>query len=129
MQKLSPTFPEEIAQQFLDCFEQKFELFIPICTGYEGLDTIFELLWAFSRAQKELTAESDSNYLQIIEENLKKKVFSLLKIYETKITYHDFHELVKICEDTFKGNTFGEVELNACYNKLISKTLEQLAQQ
>lgn len=78
MQKLSPPFPEEITHKFLDCFEQKYELFLPTRSEYEGVDSILELLWAFSRYKNELTEESDSDYLSSIEINLKEKTFSLL---------------------------------------------------
>lgn len=127
IQKLSPPFPEEIVQQFLDCFEQKYELLIPIRSEYEGVDSILELLWAFSRSKKELIAESDSDYLSSIEKNLKEKILSLLKKIENQIPYNDFCELTQICEGTFKGNPFDDVELNAFNNKLITKALEQLS--
>jgi hypothetical protein len=124
--KLSPPFPEEIAQQFLDCFEQKYKLFIPNRSKYEGIDNIIELLWAFSRSKKELTAESDLEYLTSIEKNLKEEIFSLLKKYENQIPNNDFCKLTQICEETFKGKPFGDVELNAFNNNLITRALEQL---
>lgn len=127
MQKLTPPFPEEIVQQFLDCFEQKYELIISTRSEHEGVGSILELLWAFSRSKKELTPESDSDYLSSIEKNLKEKIFSLLKKNENQMPYYDFCELTQICEDTFRGNPFDDVELNAFNNKLITKALEQLS--
>lgn len=127
IQKLSPPFPEEIAQQFLNCFDQKYELFIPTRSEYDGVDSVFELLWAFSRSKKELTADPDSDYLSSIEKNLKEKIFILLRKIENHMPYNDFCELTQICEDTFKGNPFDDVELNTFNNQLITKFLEQLS--
>jgi hypothetical protein len=73
-----------------------------------------------------LTAESDSDYLTSIEKDLKAKIFSLLKKYENQMSYIDFCKLTQICEDTFKGKPFEDVELNAFNNKLITRALEQL---
>ncbi|RKN84040.1 hypothetical protein [Paenibacillus ginsengarvi] len=126
IQSLSPPFPEEIAKQFLDCFEQKYELFIPARSEYEGVDSILELLWAYSRSRKELTADSDSKYLSSIESDLKEKIISLLKKIENQMPYNDFCELTQICDDTFKGSTFDDNKLNAFNKKLITRVLEQV---
>jgi hypothetical protein len=123
IQKLTPPFPEEIGQQFLDCFEQKYELFIPSLSKYEGVNSILELLWTFSRSKKELIAEFDSDYQSSIEKNLKVKIFSLLKKIENQMPYNDFCELTQICEDTFMGKLFEDGELNSFNNKLIAKDL------
>lgn len=127
IQKLSPPFPEEITQKYLDCFEQKYQLFIHTRSEYEEVDSILELLWALSRSRRELTAESDSDYLSSIESNLKEKIYSLLKKVESQMPCNDLRELTLICEDTFKGNPFDDIELNAFNNKLITKALEQLS--
>lgn len=124
MEKLSPPFPVEISQRFLDCFEQQYELFMPSYSGYEGVDSILELLWAFSKSKNELYDECDFEYLTSIEKNLTEEILSLLKNFEKQISYYDFCELAQLCENTFKGNLFGDVELNVFYNKLVSKALE-----
>lgn len=127
IQNLSLPFPEEIAQQFLNCFDQKYELFIPTRSKYDGMESVLELLWAFSRSKKELIADHDSDYLSLIEKNLKEKIFILLKKIENHIPYNDFCKLTQICEDTFKGNPFDDVELNIFNNQLITNVLEQLS--
>lgn len=127
MQKLSPPFPEEISQQLLDCFNQKYELLTPIRSEYEGIDGILELLWAYSRSKKELITESDSKYLVSIEKHLKERIYCLLKKSENQLPYDEFYELTQICEDTFNGKTFDDDDLNAFNNKLITKALEQLS--
>lgn len=126
IEKLSPPFPEEIAQQFLDCFEQQYEIFMPSSSGYEGIDHILELLWAYSIFQKELIEEYDFEYRTSIQNNLKEEILNLVKNFENKISYDDFSELTQLCENTFKSNSFDDVELNIFNNKLISKSLEQL---
>lgn len=126
-EKLSPLFPEEISQHFLDCFEQQYEFFIPKSFDYEGVDLILELLWAFSISKKELIDECDFEYLTSIEKNLKEETWILLKNLEKQIPYDDFCELAQLCENTFEGNSFDDAELNLFHNKLISKALDQLA--
>ena len=84
MQQLSPPFPEEISQPFLNCFAQQYELFSPVPTGYEGIDSILELLWKFSRSSKELFSESNSDYLALIKKELEEIVFNSLKTFKNK---------------------------------------------
>ncbi|MGE6664468.1 hypothetical protein [Paenibacillus xylanexedens] len=128
LRDLSPLFPEEITQTILDCFEQHFELFQPTRSEYEGIDLILELLWAFSRYKKDLITESESNYLFSLKKNLEGKIFDLLKKLEPQMKHEDFSELKQICEETFMGKPFEDVEFNGFYNKIITKALEQLPQ-
>lgn len=120
MEKLSPPFPEEISQRFLDCFEPRYAILMPTNVNYEGRNRILELLWAFSKSKKELIDESDYEYLTSIEKNIKKEVLNLLKDTKKQIPYDDFCELTELCENTFEGSSFGDIELNVIYNKLIS---------
>jgi hypothetical protein len=124
IQKLSLPLPVEISSQFLECFKQYEELFVPILSGYEGIDRIAELLWAFSKTQKELIDKEDFEYLTLIKNNLKTEILSLLKSFEYQIPNNDYCELFQLCNDTFRDSEFDNVKLNNFNNKLISKALE-----
>lgn len=126
IQNLSLPFPVEITPQFLGCFKQDEELFIPVRSGFEGIDLIAELLWAFSKAQKELVDKEDLEYLTLIENSLKTEVLNLLKSFEYQIPHNDFCELSQLCDDTFRGIEFDDIKLNDYNNKIISKAIEQL---
>lgn len=121
IQKLSLPFPEEIKQQFLKCFKQKYKLFVPIYSGYEGLDKILEFLWELSTSRDELSDVADSDYFASIEENLHERVFKLLETYKNKIPDIEFNELAQVCKNTFNGYNFGDIMLNDFYNKLLFK--------
>lgn len=120
---ISPPFPEEIGKQFLDCFTEQYDLFVHTPSGYEGIDSILELLWEFSRCSKELFSESDKDYLASIKKRLEEKVFNELKTFKNKVPDDEYHELTQICEATFSGSPFEDTQLNNYYNKLISRAL------
>lgn len=125
IEQLSLPFPEEITMYILDCFEQRYEIFTTISTGYEGIERILELLWAFSKSQKELADESNSEYRKFTMSILKTEILDLLKSFESQITHNDFCELSQLCNDVFKGNEFDDAKLNAVYDKLNTKAVEQ----
>jgi len=120
---ISLPFPEEIGKQFLDCFIEQYDLFVHTPSGYEGIDSILELLWEFSRCSKELFSESDVDYLASIKKCLEEKVFNELKTFKNKVPDDEYHELTQICEATFSGSPFDDTQLNNYYSKLISRAL------
>lgn len=126
IQNLSLPFPVEITPHFLGCFKQDEELFIPVRSGFEGIDLIAELLWAFSKSQKELIDKEDLEYLTLIENSLKTEILNLLKLFEYQIPHNDFCEISQLCEDTFRGIEFDDIKLKDFNNKIISKAIEQL---
>jgi hypothetical protein len=123
-QTISPPFPEEIGKQFLGCFAKRYELGSHVPTGYEGIDNIAELLWKYSCSVKELSSESDSDYLLSIKNELQRKVFSSLESFKNKMPVNEYTKLTEICEATFNGIPFDDIQLNNFNNKLISKVLE-----
>jgi hypothetical protein len=128
IEQISPPFPGEITMHILDCFEQRYEIFTTINTGYEGIDRILELLWAFSKSQKELADESDSGYRKFTESILEIEILDILKSFESQIPHNDFCELSKLCNDVFKGNKFDDAKFNVVYDKLNTKVIEQSTQ-
>ncbi len=127
IEELSPPFPKEITQQVLDCFGHKYELFKLTITGYEGIDRIFELLWAFSKSQSELSDERDSEYRKLTESNLKTEILNLLKSYKSQITHGDFCELSQLCTNVFNGYEFDDTKYNSYCDKLLANSAEQFA--
>ena len=123
IQTISPPFPEEIGKQFLDCFTEQYDLFVHTPSEYEGIDSILELLWKFSRSSKELSSESDVDYLTSIKKHLEEKVFNELKTFNNKIPDDEYRELTQVCEVTFSGSPFDDTQLNDFNNKLISRAL------
>lgn len=124
-EQLTPPFPEEVTSQMLECFEHKYEILMPAVTGYEGVDRIAELLWAFSKSQEELADDCDMEYRRLIECNLKTEIINLLKSVEPQIPNNDFIELTQLCNNVFNGQEFNDVSFNSFYDSLIIKSLEQ----
>ena len=126
VEQLTPPFPEEVTTQTLECFEHQYEIFRPIVTGYEGIDRVAELLWAFSKSQEELSGDSDAEYRNHIESNYKTEILNLLRTVESRISKTDFSEISQLCNDVFNGYAFNDVSFNAFYDKLVVKSLEQI---
>ena len=126
IEQLSPPFPIEISEMFLGCFEKRYEKSTTISTGYEGIDRILELLWAFSKSQKELVGENDSEYLKLTENMLKTEILGILKSFEDLITDKDFCEISQLCDGVFKGNEFDDANFNDVYDNLVAKVIKQL---
>lgn len=124
IEKLTFPFPEEINQKFLDCFEGKYEILKPIVTGYEGIDKVAELLWAFSMYHKELNNEYDSKYKNFIETKIKTEILDFLSHIKKQISQRDFNELLQLCNDVFKGKAFNDTNLNIFYSNMINKLLK-----
>lgn len=123
IQRVSPPFPEEIGKQFLDCFAEEYDLFVYTTSEYKGIDSILELLWKYSRSSKELYSESDVDYLENIKKALKEKIFNELKSFKNKIPNDEYYELTHVCEATFSGSPFDDIQLNDFNNKLILRAL------
>jgi len=116
----SRPLPTMINQQFLDCFKHKEIMQLSYRTGYEGLEKILELLWAYSRSKKELIYPEDEEYLSRINGKVKKQIQDLLKSYKHQKEWVDFLELTKTCEDTLNGNVFDDKLLNDYIDRIIS---------
>jgi len=126
VEQLTPPFPEEVTKQILECFEYQYETFSPIVTGYEGIDRVAELLWAFSKSQEELSDGSDAEYRRHIESDYKAEILNFLRTVESRISETDFSEIFQLCNDVFSGYAFNDVSFNIFYNKLVVKSLEQI---
>ncbi|MFZ3171034.1 MAG: hypothetical protein WA118_03495 [Carboxydocellales bacterium] len=120
-EKLTPPFPIDITTQMLECFEGKYEVLIPITTGYEGIDKTGELLWAYSKTLELLNDECDAEYLDSSRDNLKFEILSLLASFQQKISRNDYEELHLLCEAVIDGQVFNDASINEFYEKLILK--------
>ena len=116
-EELTSPFPEKITTQILECFKHQYEVLSPVITGYEGIDRVAELLWAFSKSREELSDGSDIRYLKHIENNYKIETLSLLKTFESQISDTDFSEISQLCNDVFNGYVFNDVSFNELYNR------------
>lgn len=116
-EKMTPPFPIDITTQMLECFEDEYETFTPITTGYEGIDKVGELLWAYSKTLEFLTDECDAQYRDSSSDNLKSEILSVLASFKHKISQNDYEELRAICEKVLSGQEFGDVEFDEfCQN-------------
>lgn len=119
IKRLSPPFPEEISLNFLNCFGEKVNLEKLPTSVYEGIDSIFELLWSYSISRDILVNKSDSEYLSSILVGYEDKITKLLKKFEGKIPAKEYLDMKQVCDDIYNGGSFGDVELNNYNNKLI----------
>lgn len=124
--QLTPPFPEEITSQIFECFEHQYEILTAAITGYEGVDRIAELLWAFSKSREELADSCDTQYRRLTECNLKTEILNLLKSVELRIPKNDFIELSQLCNDVFNGQEFNDVSFNSFYDWLIVQSQKQM---
>lgn len=111
----------EITRKMLECFENEYELAKLKSTGFEGLDRVFELLWAVSKTRKELSDEGDIEYCNSIEAALKAEILETLKSFEYKINQEDFYEVFQLCTRVLEGEEYDDIELNASLAMLIEK--------
>lgn len=112
-------FPIDITPQIVDCFGPGYELASAMVTGYEGIDRIAELLWAYTKVQELLTDERDIQYRKRTEENLKSKLWATLALYKDKILSDDFKSIQSLCDRVIQGQWFGNDEINKFYKALM----------
>ena len=105
-------FPIDITPQIVDCFGRGYELASAIVTGYEGIDKIAELLWAYTKVQELLTDERDIQYRKRTEENLKNEILATLSLYKDKILSDDLKSIQSLCDRVIQGQRFGNDEMN-----------------
>ena len=116
-EKVTPPFPIHITTQMLECFKNEYETLTPITTGYEGIDKVGELLWAYSKTLESLTDECDAEYLDSSRDNLKSEILNVLTSYKQKISPNGYEELRALCEEVLNGQEFGDAELDKfCQN-------------
>ncbi len=105
-------FPIDITPQIVDCFGPGYELASAIVTGYEGIDRIAELLWAYTKVQELLTDERDIQYRKRTEETLKNEILAMLSLYKDKILSDDLKSIQSLCDRVIQGQRFGNDEMN-----------------
>ena len=118
-EKFTPPFPIDITAQMLECFEGEYRVLSPIVTGYEGIDKVGELLWAYSKTLELLTDECDTEYRDSSSDNLKSEILNLLASFKQKISQYDYDELCLICEDVLSGQVFDDASFKEFYEKII----------
>lgn len=106
----------------LKCFSEKFILAVDEFTKYEDITVLFEMLWEYSQYSKYLTTNSDLDYLQELQMNLKGKIFDLLLKCKDKISFYDYSKLVNLYEETIQYNSFDDEKLNRFYEEFVLKT-------
>lgn len=113
----------EVTSQIVDCFANVYDVEKPAVTGYENVDRVGELLWAFSKSRQVLTNYQDEAYFISIEKKYKDEILKLLSNISDKIVDEHFTEISNICKAVFEEDEFLDVELNAFYNNLNSLCL------
>ncbi|WP_099203896.1 P-loop NTPase [Scatolibacter rhodanostii] len=118
--EFTPAFPVEVTSQMVECFSNGYDIEKPAITGYENVDRVGELLWAFSKSRQVLIDNQDAKYFNIIEKKYKDEIFKILGDISSKIPERHFTEISNICKSVFEGEEFLDVELNAFYNNLVN---------
>ena len=116
-EELTFPFPIDVTAQLLECFECEYEVFTPIATGYEGIDRVGELLWAYSMTRELLTDECDE-YRDYSRDNLKSEILSVLASFKQKISPNDYEKLRSLCEKVLNGQVFDDASFNEFCEKL-----------
>lgn len=120
MEKIPPLFPEVITNEIFHCFDKKFVIATAQPSPYEGIDAIFEALWAFSKSRSILVDEEDSEYLLEILQGYRAIITGLLRDYDDKIPQKVFLQLMNTCHDVYGGSPFSDREINSWNAWLIS---------
>ena len=108
--ELGLPFPIEVTSQIVDCFANVYDVEKPAVTGYENVDRVGELLWAFSKSRQVLTNYQDEAYFISIEKKYKDEIFKLLSDISDKIVNEHFTEISNICKAVFEGDEFLKYE-------------------
>ena len=120
MESLSLPFPDKISPNFLKCFEEEVNIVELPISPYEGIDSVFELLWSYSVSRDILIDKSESEYLSSILRGYEEKITNLLKEFDGKLPTKEYVAIKQVCDDVYKGRSFCDVELNNEINKLTS---------
>lgn len=120
MGRLSLPFPDKISPNFLKCFEEEVNIVELPISPYEGIDSVFELLWSYSVSRDTLIDKCESEYLSSILRGYEEKITNLLKEFDGKLPIKEYAAIKQVCDDVYKGGSFGDVELNNEINKLTS---------
>lgn len=112
-------FPEKISIDFLSCFKEKVNILEVVRSQYEGIDGIFELLWSYSISRDILINKFDSEYLSFILMKYKNQIKNLIEKFESNISIKEVIEIKQLCDNVYRGKSFGNLELNNYINKLI----------
>ncbi len=74
---------------------------------------IAQELWVYSKNCELLSADEDNIYLTHILTEIKKKIRSVLYEVKRNLPSEIYNDLNVLCEMTYKGKAFDDVELNA----------------
>lgn len=119
-EKVNPPFPQEITAQMLECFNHQYEVVVPVVAGYEGLDRVAELLWAFSMTRKGLGDGNDPEYQRLAEDKLKTQVLDALRVFKHQVSRDYYDEVSQLCKAVFNGRCFDDTDLNLFCDRLIN---------
>lgn len=111
-------FPIAITPKIVNCFGPGFEIAPARITGYEGIDKIAELLWAYAKAHEILTDKRDTQYRKQTEVKLSNEIWRTLSFYTNQIAPDDLESLRKLCENVIEGQQFGDDDINEFFNAL-----------
>jgi hypothetical protein len=128
LNKQIPPLPTEFSEEILDCFEDYFNIPTASESCYSGIDSIYTLLWEYSKYAQYLVDDNDKIYLKKLQEIQKNKVMETLRSFKTHIPEKFFRKLQILSDDVIQREKhISDTELNDLIDEviLISKTSER----
>lgn len=118
MDYLASSYPFEITDQLLKCFDGKYILQDEQYThiGISRLADICEELWMYSKNREFLVDKEDRKYLYDNLTEIKRRIDEMIKDIEPKVNEDILSNVKELCLAVYHGDSFDD-EL---YNKLIS---------
>ncbi len=113
-QNLSAPFPENVTEQMLDCFPQKYELSVKRDPAPENsqIGDVAEELWVYSKLNELLTAPEDKGFLSTSLNQVRANVSATIETLEGSMPTEHIHRLKDECKAVFSGQLFDNDNLN-----------------
>ncbi|HIG0361781.1 hypothetical protein A0J52_06845 [Clostridium sporogenes] len=120
LDNLVPPLPIEINEEIFKCFHGSFNTTTVFKSCYEGIDSLYTMLWEYSQYAKHLDDEDDKIYLKELQEKKKREIDKVLKKLKTQVPQIFFDKLECLKEETIEKEVYlSEEKLNALFNELI----------
>lgn len=120
LDNLIPPLPIEVNKEILKCFVGSFNIPTVIQSCYEGIDSLYIMLWEYSQYVKCLVDEDDKIYLKKLQETQKVEIDKVLKKLKTQVPQIFFNKLDRLREEIIEKEAYlNDEKLNGLVNELI----------
>ena len=113
-QNLSTPFFENVTEQMLRCFPQKYELSVKRDPAPEApqIGDAAEELWVYSKLNELLTDPEDAEYLSMSLDRVRANISAIIKTLEGSLPKEHMHRLLDECNAVFSGQLFDDDAFN-----------------